>query len=129
MELYKEKECELRNVIDSTLALNWTFENYVNETNTFINRLLEETKDYNVLKQENRKLKAKAMSGLTEKETLYLEEILNEGIKDYLDSGYYLDDDYVVTLRGMLAKFNLKESHPYDIWYKRYDKDENNNNV
>jgi hypothetical protein len=57
-------------------------------------------------------------SNLTEEESLYLEEIINEEIKSYLDSGYYLDNDYVITLRNLLSKFNLRESYPYDRWYK-----------
>ena len=63
------------------------------------------------------------MISLTDKEKLYLEEILNEAIYEYLDSGYYVDDDYVVTLRGLLFRLNLTETKPYDKWFKKRDED------
>lgn len=50
------------------------------------------------------------------KELGYLEEILNEAIKDYLNSGYPLTDDYIVTLRGMLDKLGLKEIYKFEKW-------------
>lgn len=57
MEVYKQKEYELRNVVDSTLSLNSTFEDYVSEVNDFIDILTNEVKEVNVLRQENKKLK------------------------------------------------------------------------
>ena len=51
-----------------------------------------------------------------EKEQKYLEEIINEEIKDYLSSGYSLEDDYVVTLRGILKKLWLKEIYDFEKW-------------
>ena len=50
------------------------------------------------------------------KELGYLEEMINEEIKGYLDSGYSLEDDYVVTLRGMLEKLGLKEIYRFEKW-------------
>lgn len=50
------------------------------------------------------------------KELGYLEEMINEEIKDYLNSGYPLEDDYVVTLRGMLEKLGLKEIYKFEKW-------------
>lgn len=58
------------------------------------------------------------MISLTDKEKIYLEEIINEELKSYLDSGYSIQDDYVVTLRGLLSRLNLKETYPYDKWYR-----------
>lgn len=52
----------------------------------------------------------------TQRELEYLEEILNETIKDYLNSGYPLTDEYVVTLRGMLDKLGLKEIYKFEKW-------------
>ena len=52
----------------------------------------------------------------TQRELEYLEEILNEVIKDYLNSGYPLTDEYIVTLRGMLDKLGLKEIYKFEQW-------------
>ena len=48
-----------------------------------------------------------------DKELKYLEEIINEEIKDYLDSGYPLTDDYVVTLREILKKLGVQEIYRF----------------
>lgn len=50
-----------------------------------------------------------------------LEEILNELIVCYLDSGYKLDDKYIINLRNLLKKLNLKEVYNFD---KRYNNGE-----
>ena len=56
-----------------------------------------------------------------DKELKYLEEIINEEIKDYLGSGYPLTDDYVVTLRGILKKLGVQEIYRFS----EYEVDEN----
>ena len=38
-----------------------------------------------------------------------LEEVLNEEIASYLQSGYSKNDEYVIKLRNILKKLNLKE--------------------
>ena len=43
METYKEREYEIRNIIDNVDILSSTFQNYVDEVNDFIDR---ETKRY-----------------------------------------------------------------------------------
>jgi hypothetical protein len=43
-----------------------------------------------------------------------LQEIVNEAILDYLHSGYKLTDEYVVSLRAILKKLNLKEIYNFD---------------
>lgn len=50
-----------------------------------------------------------------------LQEVLNEEILSYLDSGYKLDDEYTINLRNLLKKLNLKEVYDFD---KRYSKGE-----
>ena len=50
-----------------------------------------------------------------------LEEVLNEEILSYLDSGYKLDDEYTINLRNLLKKLNLEEIYDFD---KRYCKGE-----
>ena len=45
-----------------------------------------------------------------------LQELINEEIKNYLESGYKLTDEYVVNLRNLLKKFNLKEIYDFDRW-------------
>ena len=46
-----------------------------------------------------------------------LEELINEEILGYLDSGYKLTDEYTMTLRNILHKLNLREIYDFD---KRY---------
>lgn len=43
-----------------------------------------------------------------------LQELLNETILCYLDSGYKLDDKYIIDLRNLLKKLNLKEVYNFD---------------
>lgn len=50
-----------------------------------------------------------------------LQEVLNEEILSYLDSGYKLDDEYTINLRNLLKKLNLEEVYDFD---KRYSKGE-----
>lgn len=50
-----------------------------------------------------------------------LQEVLNEEILSYLDSGYKLDDEYTINLRNLLRKLNLEEVYDFD---KRYSKGE-----
>lgn len=54
------------------------------------------------------------MSNLTKEDFLILEELINEEIKNYLDSGYSIKDDYVIDLRSLLKKLNLKEYYKFD---------------
>ena len=48
-----------------------------------------------------------------------LEELINEEIVSYLDSGYSLTDEYVINLRNLLKKLNLKEVYNFDKRYAR----------
>ncbi len=52
MEIYKQREYDVRNIIDDISGLSGLFENYVEEVNEFIDYLLEDTKEINTLKQE-----------------------------------------------------------------------------
>ena len=58
---------------------------------------------------------------LDKKDLDILQEVLNEEILSYLDSGYKLDDEYTINLRNLLKKLNLKEVYDFD---KRYNKGE-----
>lgn len=51
---------------------------------------------------------------MNNEELLILQEILNEEILNYLLSDYKLDDEYVVKLRSILKKLNLKEIYDFD---------------
>lgn len=51
---------------------------------------------------------------MTEEEKAILEELLNEEIKSYLQSGYKVTDDYVIVLRNLLKKFGLREIYKYE---------------
>lgn len=46
-----------------------------------------------------------------------LEEIINNEIESYLDSGYKLTDEYTINLRNLLKKLSLKEIWDYDKKY------------
>lgn len=46
-----------------------------------------------------------------------LQEVINEEILSYLDSGYNIQDEYIVLLRNILKKLNLKEIYNFE---KRY---------
>lgn len=46
-----------------------------------------------------------------------LEELINEEIERYLESGYKLTDEYTVNLRKILKKLNLKEMYDFDKYY------------
>ena len=48
-----------------------------------------------------------------------LEELINEAIVSYLDSGYNLTDGYVINLRNLLKKLDLKEVYNFDKRYAR----------
>ena len=43
-----------------------------------------------------------------------LQEIINEEILSYLDSGYNIKDEYVILCRSILKKLNLKEINDFD---------------
>ena len=58
---------------------------------------------------------------LDKKDLDILQEVLNEEILSYLDSGYKLDDEYTIDLRNLLRKLNLEEVYDFD---KRYSKGE-----
>ena len=51
---------------------------------------------------------------LDKKDLDILQEILNEEIYSYLNSGFNLDDEYVVKLRNLLKKLNLEEIYDFD---------------
>lgn len=46
---------------------------------------------------------------LNKQELLLLEELINDEISRYLQSGYKLDSEYVVYLRIILDKLGLKD--------------------
>lgn len=46
-----------------------------------------------------------------------LQEVINEEILSYLDSGYNIQDEYIILLRNILKKLNLKEVYDFE---KRY---------
>lgn len=54
---------------------------------------------------------------LNQEELECLQEILNEEILSYIQSGYKITDDYVVLCRNILKKLNLKEI--YDFKYAK----------
>jgi len=53
---------------------------------------------------------------MDKEELSIIEELLNNEIEEMLNSGYGLQNEYVVKLREMLKKFNLREYYNYDTW-------------
>lgn len=51
---------------------------------------------------------------MTKEELEILEGILNEEILSLLKSGYGTNNQYVITMRGMLKKHGLKEYYRFD---------------
>lgn len=58
------------------------------------------------------------MCNLTKEDLFTLEELINEEIKEYLDSGYLINNEYVINLRNLLQKLNLKENYKFDNYVK-----------
>ena len=55
---------------------------------------------------------------MSKEELIILQEIINEEILSYLQSGYNLNDSYINDLRGILKKLNLKEIYNFEKWRK-----------
>lgn len=55
---------------------------------------------------------------MSKEELLYLEEMINEEILEYLQSGYNIDDEYIIALRNILKKLDLKEVYNFDKYSK-----------
>lgn len=55
-EIYKQKEWELRNKMENIDIISSTFEDYAEEVDRFVGYLLDDTKDINVLRSENKRL-------------------------------------------------------------------------
>lgn len=53
---------------------------------------------------------------LTKNDLSILEEIINEEIQSYFDSGFNVNCDYIVELRNLLKKLKLREYYDYDNW-------------
>ena len=77
-EAYQHTECELRNDIDNISCISYTFERYVEEVNHFIDRLLEDKKEINVLRSD---IKEK------DKEIERLNNIIKE-VREYIEVRY-----------------------------------------
>ena len=50
----------------------------------------------------------------TKDELNILEDVLNEEILNYLNSGYSIDCEYIVNIRNMMQKLNIREIYNYD---------------
>ena len=55
---------------------------------------------------------------LTRDDLDMLEEIINNELESYLDSGYLLTSEYTIKLRNLLKRLDLKEIWNYDERYK-----------
>lgn len=87
-EAYQHTEHELRNNIDNINCISYTFEKYVEEVNYFIDRLLEDTKEINVLRSDIKK-KDKEIERLKEEN-----KKLKEQITEYQDEIFARDNNW-----------------------------------
>ena len=55
---------------------------------------------------------------MTKEELEVLEQVLNEELESYLDSGYSLSSEWAIIIRNLLKKLNLSEYWNYDKYYK-----------
>ena len=55
-------------------------------------------------------------------ELAILEELLNEEIESYCQSGYSVKSEYVVRLRNMIKKLGLREFYDFDKRFSRKEK-------
>lgn len=55
---------------------------------------------------------------MNEDDKAIIEYLINEELDSYLDSGYKLTDEWVVKLRDLLKRYNLKELYDFDKKFK-----------
>lgn len=53
----------------------------------------------------------------TKEELNILEQLLNEDVEELLNSGYNLNNEYVVLIRNIISKLGLRETWDYDKKY------------
>ena len=58
---------------------------------------------------------------MTEQELSLLEEILNEELCSYANSGFKITDECVVNVRSILKKLNLKEIYNFERKFEGND--------
>lgn len=56
---------------------------------------------------------------MSEEELSLLEEILNEELLSYADSGFKITDECVINVRSILKKLNLKEVYNFERKFKK----------
>jgi len=56
---------------------------------------------------------------MSKEELDILEEIINEELESYLQSGYSLKSQYAIKLRDLLKKLKLRELYDYDKRFNR----------
>ena len=71
-EIYKQKEWEFRSLIENTPCIPGMFEDYTKEVEDFIDKLLNDTKEINVLRHELKEYKQR-----NEKAVEYINEWLD----------------------------------------------------
>lgn len=58
---------------------------------------------------------------LSEQDLVNLESLINEEILSFINSGYSIDNEYIIDLRNLLKKFDLKELYSFDYISKAND--------
>ena len=51
---------------------------------------------------------------MTEIEKDILEDLLNEDLLEHIHSGYSVEDEYSITIRNLMRKFDIKERYNFD---------------
>lgn len=102
-EIKKYLECNCKFATCEQCEINYTIKQAILD---LIEKQQEEIK---FLKKYYKKY-LKDGNMMTNKELDILEEILNEEIISYLDSGYEFTNEYIIILLNLLEKFGFKES-------------------
>lgn len=76
--------------------------------------IIENYDEYNIKWLKNSLINVEVITMLSDEELDLLEEIINDEIISYLESGYKNTSEYVVSCRNILKKLNLKELFNYD---------------
>lgn len=76
--------------------------------------IIEKYDEYNIKWLKNSLINVEVITMLSDEELDLLEEIINDEIISYLESGYKNTSEYVVSCRNILKKLNLKELFNYE---------------
>lgn len=108
-EAYQQKEWELNNLIDNLNSIEYTYEEYKKEIEHFIDRLLEDTKEINVLRNQ-----------LQQKENIIKE------VREYIENNSLYEQDYDYDYEENLYEYPPSDEQARKDILSILDKENNN---